>query len=79
MANKTIVRNAYGERAVFSGSKTGNDQAAFVFVSVGNEERRMRWAEWDALPAWTGPHPSGSLDELTTINADPTKIVPFPR
>ena len=43
---------------MFAGSKTGSDDAAFVFVRVGNEERRMRWAEWDALPAWTGPRPS---------------------
>jgi hypothetical protein len=35
-----------------------DDDAPFVFVKVGDEERRMRWAEWDALPAWTGPHPA---------------------
>jgi hypothetical protein len=58
MANKATVRNAYGVPAMFVGSKTGSDDAAFVFVRVGNEERRMRWAEWDALPAWTGPRPS---------------------
>ncbi|PYK09397.1 MAG: hypothetical protein DME65_12035 [Verrucomicrobia bacterium] len=58
MANKAAVRNAYGVPAMFAGSKTGSDDAAFVFVRVGDEERRMRWAEWDALPAWTGPRPS---------------------
>ncbi len=58
MANKATVRNAYGVPAMFAGSKTGSDDAAFVFVRVGDEERRMRWAEWDALPAWTGPRPS---------------------
>jgi hypothetical protein len=39
---------------MFVGSKTGGDDAAFVFVRVGDDERRMRWAEWDALPAWSG-------------------------
>ena len=58
MADKATVRNAYGVPAMFAGSKTGSDDAAFVFVRVGNEERRMRRAEWDALPAWTGPRPS---------------------
>jgi len=58
MANKATVRNAYGVAAMFAGSKTGSDDAAFVFVRVGDEERRMRRAEWDALPAWTGPLPS---------------------
>jgi hypothetical protein len=43
---------------MFVGSKTGDEAAAFVFIRVGDEERRMRWAEWDALPAWTGPKPS---------------------
>ncbi len=33
---------------MFVGSKTGRDDAAFVFIRVGDEERRMRWAEWDA-------------------------------
>ena len=37
--------------------RRGKDDAPFVFVKVGDEERRMRWAEWDALPAWTGPRP----------------------
>ena len=58
MANKATVRNAYGVPAMFAGSKTGSDDAAFVFIRVGDEERRMRWAEWDTLPAWTGPRPS---------------------
>jgi hypothetical protein len=57
MANKATVRNAYGVPAIFVGSKTGVEDAAFVFVRVGDEERRMRWAEWDSLPAWTGPRP----------------------
>ncbi len=43
---------------MFVGSKTGRDDAAFVFIRAGDEERRMRWAEWDALPAWSGPRPS---------------------
>jgi hypothetical protein len=57
MANKAIIRNANGLPATFAGSKTGQDDAPFVFVKVGDEERRMRWAEWDALPPWTGPRP----------------------
>jgi len=58
VTNTAIVRNANGLPATFVGSKTGQDDAPFVFVKVGDEERRMRWAEWDALPAWTGPRPS---------------------
>jgi hypothetical protein len=58
MANTATIRDAYGHPAMFVGSKTGDDAAAFVFVRVGDEERRMRWAEWDALPAWAGPRPS---------------------
>ena len=58
MANTPIVRNAYGLAATFVGSKTGRDDAPFVFVKVGDEERRMRWAEWDSLPPWSGPRPS---------------------
>lgn len=50
------IRNANGLPAIFVGSKTGQDDAPF-FVKVGNEERRMRWAEWDALTAWTGSRP----------------------
>jgi hypothetical protein len=42
MANTAIIRDAYGVPAVFVGSKTGRDDAPFVFVSVGGEERRMR-------------------------------------
>jgi hypothetical protein len=71
MANKATVRNAYGMPAMFVGSKTGSDDAAFVFVRVGNEERRMRWAEWDGLPAWTGPRPSwGPKSGAPTSNLD---------
>jgi hypothetical protein len=58
MANIADIRDAYGVPAMFVGSKTGRDDAAFVFIRVGDEERRMRWAEWDALPAWSGPRPS---------------------
>jgi hypothetical protein len=58
MANTAIIRDAYGVPAIFVGSKTGRDDAPFVFVRVGDEERRMRWSEWDALPAWTGARPS---------------------
>jgi hypothetical protein len=58
MANTAIIRDAYGVPAMFAGSKTGSDDAAFVFIRVGDEERRMRWAEWDALPAWTGARPA---------------------
>ena len=57
MANTASIRNANGLPATFAGSKTGKDDAPFVFVKVGNEERRMRRAERDALPAWTGPTP----------------------
>ena len=56
MANTASIRNANGLPATFAGSKTGKDDAPFVFVKVGNEERRMRWAEW-AHSAWTGPSP----------------------
>jgi hypothetical protein len=58
MANTATIRNANGLPATFAGSKTGQDDAPFVFVKVGDEERRMRWTEWDALPAWTGPRPA---------------------
>jgi len=57
MANTAVIRDAYGVPAIFVGSKTGRDDAPFVFVRVGSEERRMRWSEWDALPAWTGARP----------------------
>jgi len=58
VANTAVIRDAYGVPAMFVGSKTGRDDAAFVFIRVGDEERRMRWAEWDALPAWSGARPS---------------------
>ena len=58
MANTAIIRDACGAPAMFVGSQTGSDDAAFVFIRVGDEERRMRWAEWDALPAWSGPRPA---------------------
>ena len=51
-------QDTYGAPAVFVGSKTGSDDAPFVFIRVGDEERRMRWTEWDALPPWTGPRPA---------------------
>jgi hypothetical protein len=73
MANKATIRNAYGMPAMFAGSKTGSDDAAFVFVRVGDEERRMRWVEWDALPAWTGPRPSwGSKSGAPASTPDKT-------
>jgi hypothetical protein len=58
MANTAKIRDAGGVPAMFVGSKTGSDDAPFVFVRVGDEERRMRWAEWDALPAWSGARPA---------------------
>jgi hypothetical protein len=58
MTNTAIIRDAYGVPAMFVGSKTGKEDAPFVFIRVGDEERRMRWAEWDALPAWSGTRPS---------------------
>ena len=58
VANTAVIRDAYGVPAMFVGSKTGRDDAAFVFIRVGDEERRMRWAEWDALSAWSGARPS---------------------
>jgi hypothetical protein len=63
MANTATIRNSNGLPATFVGSKTGQDDAPFVFIKVGDEERRMRWAEWDALPAWTGPRPSRAARE----------------
>jgi hypothetical protein len=38
MANTATVRNAGGLRATFAGSKTGQDDAPFVFVKVGDED-----------------------------------------
>ena len=58
MTSSGIIRNAYGLPAMFVGSKTGNEDDSFVFVRVGDEERRMRAAEWNGLPAWTGPLPA---------------------
>src|SRR6476659_7982808 len=46
MANTAIVRDAYGSAAIFVGSKTGQDDAPFVFIKIGDEERRMRASEW---------------------------------
>ncbi|MFL5239438.1 MAG: hypothetical protein ACJ8EL_17950 [Rhizomicrobium sp.] len=63
MANTATIRNANGLPATFTGSKTGQDDAPFVFIKVGDEERRMRRAEWDALPAWTGSRPSRPAKE----------------
>jgi hypothetical protein len=57
MANTALIRDAYGSPAMFVGSKTGADDAPFVFVRVGDEERRMRFAEWDSLPQWKGARP----------------------
>ena len=65
MVNRATIRTVDGQPAVFTGSKTGTDDASFVFVRVGTEERRMRWAQWDALPAWTGPLPSGGRKDGT--------------
>jgi hypothetical protein len=61
MANTAPIRNSSGLPATFAGSKTGQDDAPFVFVKVGDEKRRMRLAEWDAIPAWSGPRPSKRL------------------
>lgn len=58
MSNKAAIRDAYGIPAIFAGSKTGGEDAPFVFINVGGEERRMRASEWDALPAWLGERPS---------------------
>ena len=35
MANTAIIRNSNGLPATFAGSKTGQDDAPFVFVKVG--------------------------------------------
>ncbi len=58
MTIAAIIRDAYGIPAIFVGLKTGRDDVPFVFVRVGDEERRMRWSEWDALPGWAGARPS---------------------
>jgi hypothetical protein len=63
MTNTAIVRDAYGVPAMFVGSKTGRDEAPFVFARVGDEERRMRWSERDTLPAWTGARPSWACEQ----------------
>jgi hypothetical protein len=57
MSNTAVIKDAYGMPAIFVGSKTGQDDAPFVFVKVGDEERRMRASEWNALPLWKGPRP----------------------
>lgn len=57
MAANLGIRDAYGTPAVFVGSKTGQEDAPFVFINVGGEERRMRAAEWDALAPWRGKRP----------------------
>jgi hypothetical protein len=57
MSIKTAIRDAYGTPAMFAGSKTGQEDAPFVFINVGGEERRMRSAEWEALPPWLGERP----------------------
>jgi hypothetical protein len=58
MSAKAVIRDAYGVPAIFAGSKTGAEDARFVFINVGGEERRMRSAEWDALPPWLGERPA---------------------
>jgi hypothetical protein len=58
MTGSGTIRDAYGLPAMFVGSKSGNENDPFVFVRVGDEERRMRAAEWDGLPAWKGPLPA---------------------
>jgi hypothetical protein len=63
VANTATIRNSNGLPATFTGSKTGQDDAPFVFVKVGDEERRMRRAEWDALPPWTGPRPARTAND----------------
>jgi hypothetical protein len=35
VANTAIIRNSNGLSATFAGSKTGQDDAPFVFVKVG--------------------------------------------
>jgi hypothetical protein len=45
MANAATIRDSNGLPATFAGSKTGHDDAPFVFIKVGDEERHMRWAE----------------------------------
>jgi hypothetical protein len=57
MSNTAIIRDAYGSPAMFVGSKTGDQDAPFVFVRVGDEERRMRASEWESLPPWKGARP----------------------
>lgn len=57
MTNPGTIRNAYGLPAMFVGSKTGKEDDSFVFVRVGDEERRMRATEWNGLPVWVGSVP----------------------
>jgi|HubBroStandDraft_3_1064219.scaffolds.fasta_scaffold1293723_2 hypothetical protein len=52
MANTAMIRDAYGVPAMFVASKTGGDDVAFVFVRVGDEERRMRWAGCASRMVW---------------------------
>lgn len=58
MTSLGTIRDAYGLPAMFVGSKTGKEDDAFVFIRVGDEERRMRAAEWNGLPAWMGLPPA---------------------
>lgn len=44
MTNTAVIRDAYGTPAMFVDSKTGKDDAAFVFIRVGDEELRVSWA-----------------------------------
>jgi hypothetical protein len=76
MANTAIIRDAYVVPAMFAGSKTGGDDAAFVFVRVGDEERRKRWAEWDALPAWSGARPSWAGKHSCPLDPSPLRLAP---
>jgi len=64
MSNTATIRDAYGSPAMFVGSKTGDQDAPFVFVRVGNEERRMRASEWASLPPWKGARPAWATKEL---------------
>lgn len=74
MANTAVIRDAYGVPAMFVGSKTGRDDAAFVFIWVGDEERRMPRSEWDALPARSGARPSWAAKPVMPERSDAASI-----
>lgn len=53
---KAFVRKVDGKPAIWSGV-SGPD--AKVLATVGDEQRTFTQEEWDKLPVWDGPMPTG--------------------